>query len=86
VETVETLDYIKGSNRPNKVHYSFVQLYTHSLHRALRLTVLVFSSPKIDLSVGVQTAFRAPFVFVISGVISGERQERRHRESGVGVS
>ena len=83
---METLDYIKGSNRPNKVRYSFAQLYTHNLHRALRLTVLVFPSPKIDLNVGVQTTSRMPFVFVISGVRSGERHEGRHRESGVGVS
>jgi len=50
------------------------------------LNSLVFPSPKIDLSVGVQTTSRAPFVFVISGVKSRERHERRHIESGVGVS
>jgi len=83
---VETLDYIKGSNRPNKVRYSFVQLYTHILHKTFTLNSLVFPSPKIDLSVGVQRASRAPFVFVISSVRMKERHERRHRESGVGVS
>ena len=33
----------------------------------------MFRSPKFDLSVGVQTATRAPFVFVFSGVQSEER-------------
>jgi len=35
----------------------------------------VFPSPKINLSVGVQTASRAPFVFVFSGVQSEEKHE-----------
>jgi len=64
----------------------FVTLHTHSLHKAFTLNSLVFPSHMIDLSVGMQTASRAPFVFVISGVRSRERHGRRHRESGVGVS
>ena len=46
-ETVETLSYIKGTNKLNKVRYSFAPLHTHSLHRALHLTVLVFPSPTL---------------------------------------
>jgi len=67
-EAVETLGYIKGSNKLSKVRYSFVPLNTHSYTKPLRLTVLVFPSPKIDLSVGVKTTSRAPFVFVFTGV------------------
>ena len=61
--------------------------FTHIVYtELLRLRVLVFPSPKIDLSIGVQTASRAPFVYVISGVRSKERHKRRHKELGVGVS
>jgi len=34
----------------------------------LRLSVFVFPSRSTDFSVGVQTAFRAPFVFAVLGV------------------
>jgi len=36
---------------------------------------MVFPSPKIDLSVGVQTTSRAPFVFVFSSVQSEGKKE-----------
>ena len=42
-ETAETLDYIKGSKKPHKVHKFYTEL--------LWLRVLVFPSPNIDLSV-----------------------------------
>jgi len=80
METGETLDYIKGNDKSSKVRYSFVPLHTHTDTKLLRLTVLVFPSPKIDLSVGVQTVSRAPFVFVITGVRSRERHEQRHKK------
>ena len=69
-ETVETLDYINGSNEPNQVRYSVAQLYTQRTFYSLPL---VFPSPKIDLSVRVQTTSRAPFDFVISGVYNREK-------------
>ena len=56
--------YIKESNKLGKVRYSFAPLNTHSDI----YTVLVFPSPKTDLSVGVQTTSRAPFVFLFSGI------------------
>jgi len=43
-KTVETLGYIKGSNKLSKVRYSFVPLHTH---RVLQLTALVFPSPTL---------------------------------------
>ena len=64
---METLGYIKGSNKLSKVRYSFAPLNTHTV-TVLCETILVFPSPMIDLSVGVQTTSRAPFVFVFSGV------------------
>jgi len=74
VETLVSV-YIKGSNKLRKVCYSFVSVNTNSYTELLRLIVLVFPSPKIDLSVGVQTASRAPFVFVFSGVQSKGKHE-----------
>jgi len=58
VEKAETLDYIKGSNKPHKV-CKFYAVFTRFLRRELRYTFL-FLCPSIDLSVGVQTAYRAP--------------------------
>jgi len=76
-ETVETLGYIKGSNKLSKLRYSFTPLNTH---RALRLIVLVFPSPKFHLSVGVQTASRAAFVFVFQ-VFNRKENTSEHRDS-----
>jgi len=73
METVETLVsvYIKGSNKLSKVRYSFAPLNTHNYTELLRLIVLVFPSPKIDLSIGLQAAFD----FVFSGVQSEGKHE-----------
>ena len=72
---METLGYINGSNKLSKVCYSFMPLNTHSDTKLLRLTILVFPRSKIDLSVGVQTTSRVPFVFVFSGVQSEGKHE-----------
>jgi len=37
METVETLDYMKGSDKSSKVRYSFASLHTHNLHWAFTL-------------------------------------------------
>jgi len=79
METVENLGYIKGSNKLSKVRYSFVPLNTQ-LPRALHLTVLVFPSPKIEFSIGVQTTSRAPFVFVFQ-VFNRKKNMSERRDS-----
>jgi len=56
--------YKKESNKLSKVRYSFAPLNAHSDN----YSVLVFPSPKIELSVRMQTASRTPFVFVFSGI------------------
>ena len=43
----------------------------------------MFPCPSIDLSVGVQTASRAPFVFAGTRCLIEERHEPRQRELGV---
>jgi len=57
-ETTEILEYIKGSNKPNKVRN--ILRDTQFTQGFYELRVLVFPSPSIDLSVGVQTTSRAP--------------------------
>jgi len=60
----------------NLVRYTIhLRRLTHSYIELLHLTVLVFPGPEIDLSVGVQTTSRAPFVFVFSGVQSEGKHE-----------
>jgi len=57
-ETAETLDYIRGSNKPHKVRKFYAVFYTVIETRAeIHIGV---SLPSIDLSIGVQTTFRAP--------------------------
>jgi len=55
----ETLDYIKGSNKPNKVRNIYA-IHTRFYTELLQLRVLVFHSPSIDLSVEVQMTSREP--------------------------
>ena len=77
-----TLEYIKGSNKPNKgrnIYAIHTQFYTE----LLRLRVLVFHSPSIDLSVRTQTASRAPLCLCKFRCLIEERHERRQRELGV---
>ena len=70
-ETAETLEYIKGSKKPNKVRniYAIHTLYTEFL----RLRFLVFPSPSIDLSVRVQMASGAPLcLYMFRCLIEGK--------------
>ena len=58
---------MKGSIKPNKVRNTYVNTHKDYTESFLHLSFGV-SWPSTDLSVGVKTASRAPFVFAFSGV------------------
>jgi len=72
-----TLKYIKGNNQHNKVRNSNTKTHTE----LSRFSVfLVFHCPEFDLSVGVQTVARAPFVSCFFGDPQGGKH---HGEGGI---
>jgi len=81
-ETKETLDYIKGSKKPNKVR-NIHAIHTYFYKELLRLRVFVCPSPSIDLSVGVQMTSRAPLCLCSFRCLIERKHERRQRELGV---